>query len=139
MSALLHAFFEDTRVQIALLLLSLDFVLGVCAALFDPTQGFRLSYIADTMRNDVLGKVLPFLVLYGGYKYASNADLVIPGFNMEVLMDAAWALMLAALGGSILKSLSDLGIFGKREDQNVPPQLAGSDPMTPNVPAPPNP
>lgn len=136
MGALLHAFFEDTRVQIALLLLALDFVLGVCAALFDKTQGFRLSYLADTMRNDVLGKILPFLVIYGGYKYASGADLVIPGFDMDVLMNAAWAAVLLALGGSIAKSLSDLGLPGMTKS---PPQISGGDPVTPTVPAPPNP
>lgn len=136
MGTLLHAFFEDTRVQIALLIVVLDFVLGVCAALFDKTQGFRLSYVSDILRTDVLGKVVPFFVLYGGYKYAANADLVIPGFDMEILMNGAWILMLAAVGGSIYKSLDDLGIIPAKA---APPQLAGSDPTTPTVPAPPNP
>lgn len=132
---LLHAFFEDTRTQIALLLVILDVVLGVIAVFVDDTQGFRLSYIADFLRTDVLGKVLPFFVLYGGYKYAAGADIVIPGFDLEVLMNAAWGIVLLALGGSLLKSLSDLGLF-KGEDA---PQVAGQDPVTPTVPAPPNP
>lgn len=135
MSEYLHAFFEDTRVQVAFLILILDFVLGVVAALVDKTQGFRLSFIADTLRNDVLGKMVPFFVIYGGYLYAANADLVIPGLDMEVLMNASWAVVLAAFVGSILKSLSDLGLFGEKS----PPQLTGTDPMTPTVPAPPNP
>lgn len=132
---LLHAFFEDTRVQIALLVLILDFVLGVIAAFVDDTQGFRLSYIADTLRTDVLGKMVPFFVLYGGYKYAASADLVIPGFDMEIIMNGSWAVVLLAFTGSILKSLSDLGLFSA----SSAPQLAGSDPTTPTVPAPPNP
>lgn len=136
MNQLLHAFFEDTRVQISLLLLVLDFVLGTIAVFVDKTQGFRLSYWADTLRNDVLGKVLPFFVLYGGYKYASGADLVIPGLDMEVLMNGAWGVLTLALTGSILKSLSDIGL-GKA--QETAPQIAGSDPVTPTVPAPPNP
>lgn len=134
---LLHAFFEDQRVQIAFLLLILDFVLGTVAALVDNTQGFRLSYFGDTLRTDVLGKMVPFFVLYGGYKYAAGADVVIPGLDMEVLMNAAWVVVLATFGGSILNSIGDLGLLGK--DDNVPPQIAGDDPVTPTVPAPPNP
>lgn len=131
---LMHAFFNDQRVQIAFLILILDFVLGTIAALVDNTQGFRLSFIGDTLRSDVLGKMLPFFVLYGGYKYASSADLVIPGLDMEVLMNAAWVVVLAAFGGSILSSLKDLG-FGA----GLPSEVNGDDPVTPTVPAPPNP
>lgn len=137
MQDLLNAAFNDTRVQIALLLLVLDFLLGTVAALVDNTQGFRLSFIADTMRNDVLGKMVPFFILYGGYLYAANADLVIPGLDMEVLMNAAWVVVLAAFVGSILKSVTDLGLF--KQLQSDVPQVAGPDPVTPEVPAPPNP
>ena len=134
MGALLNSFFEDTRTQIALLLIVLDVILGVLAVFVDSTQGFRLSYIGDFLRNDVLGKVVPFFVIYGGYKYAKNADLIIPGVDMEVIMNAVWLVVLAALGGSLFKSLSDMGLFSKDA-----PQLSGPDPMTPEVPAPPNP
>ena len=133
---LLHAFFEDQRVQIALLILILDFVLGVVAALVDNSQGFRLSFISDTLRTDVLGKMVPFFVLYGGYKYAAGADIVIPGLDMELLMNGAWVIVLGAFAGSILSSLKDLGLFGT---DGGPPQLTGPDPVTPVVPAPPNP
>lgn len=136
MGQLLHAFFNDERVQIALLLLILDFVLGVIAAFVDDTQGFRLSFIGDILRTDVLMKIVPFFVLYGGYKYAAGADLVIPGLDMEVLMNAAWVVVLAALVGSIYSSLNDIGIIPKAA---APPQLAGPDPTTPVIPAPPNP
>lgn len=135
MGALLHAFFEDTRTQIALLILVLDFVLGIIAVFVDDTQGFRLSFVSDTLRTDVLGKMVPFFVLYGGYKYAASADLVIPGLDLEVLMNAAWGVVLLAFGGSILKSLGDMGLLGDTPS----PQLAGPDPVTPEVPAPPNP
>lgn len=136
MGAYMHAFFNDTRVQIAFLILILDFVLGTVAALVDNTQGFRLSFFGDTLRTDVLGKMVPFFVIYGGYLYAKNADIVIPGLDMEVLMNAAWAVVLAAFIGSILNSLKDLGLFGAN---GGPPQLTGDDPVTPTVPAPPNP
>jgi hypothetical protein len=124
MEALLDAFFNDVRVQVALLLVALDFALGVLAAL--KGGSFRLSYVGDFLRADVLGKVLPFFVLYGGYKYAAGADIVIPGFDLEVVMNAAWVVVLGALGGSLLSSLRDLGL-------SAPDVVAGRDPATPDV------
>ena len=123
----LHAAFNDTRVQIALLLLILDFLLGVVAAFLDKEQGFRLSFVGDTLRTDVLGKMVPFFVLYGGYLYAGSADIVIPGLDMEVLMNAAWVVVLGTFIGSILSSLNDLGL-------GLPTIVAGKDPTTPTVP-----
>lgn len=124
MQQLLNAFFEDSRTQILLLLVTLDLALGVIAAIAGGS--FRLSYIADFARNDLLGKALPFLVVYGGYKYAASADLVIPGFDLEVVMNGVWVIVLAALTGSLFKSLKDLGLFGE-----APEAIAGPDPSTP--------
>jgi len=125
MGAFFHSFFNDTRVQIMLLLVALDLLLGVASSL--KNKDFRLSYVADFARNDLLGKVAPFAVLYAGYKYANTADIVIPGFDMEVVTDAAWVIVLAALVGSLLKSLNDFGL-------NLPSAIAGPDPVTPEVP-----
>ena len=127
MGQYLHAFFNDTRVQISLLILVLDFGLGTIAAFMNKEQGFRLSYWSDTLRTDVLGKILPFFLIYGAYLYAKNADLVIPGLDMEVLMNAAWGLLTLAIVGSSLKSVSDLGI-------NLPSIVAGPDATTPEIP-----
>lgn len=124
MGQLAHAFFNDQRVQIALLVLILDFALGVIAAVAGGK--FRLSYVGDTLRTDVLGKVLPFFVLYAGYLYAGSADIVIPGLDLEVLMNAAWVVVLGALGGSVLNSVRDLGLLG-----SAPDAVAGPDPTTP--------
>lgn len=117
-----HAFFEDTRTQVLLLLIAIDLVLGLAAAFVSKYQQFNLSYVADFARNDIMGKVLPFIVLYLGYKYAKGADIVIPGVDMEVVMNAAWIVVLAALIGSFLKSLKDLGI------PITIPQIAEKDP-----------
>jgi len=127
MQTWVHAFFNDQRVQISLLIIVLDFVLGTIAAFLNKEQGFRLSYWSDTLRTDVLGKMVPFFVIYGGYLYAKNADLVIPGLDMEVLMNAAWGLFTLAVVGSILKSVSDLGV-------TLPSIVAGSDATTPTIP-----
>ena len=123
MSSFFHAFFNDTRTQIVLLLVALDLVLGVVVSLLK--KDFRLSFVADFARNDLLGKVVPFAFLYSGYLYAKGADIVIPGVDMQVVMDAAWAVVLAALAGSLLGSLKDLGLGA------LPVQIAGDDPAAP--------
>ena len=124
MASFFHAFFNDTRTQIVLLLVALDLILGVVASL--KVGNFRLSFVADFARNDLLGKVVPFAFLYAGYKYASGADIVIPGIDLQVITDAAWAIVLVALGGSLLGSLKDLGLLTA-----VTNKLAGPDPASP--------
>jgi len=121
-----HAFFEDARVQTLLVLIALDIALGVVASV--KVGNFRLSFVADFARNDLLGKVVPFAFIYAAYKYASNVDLVIPGLDMQVVMDGVWAIVLAALVGSLLSSIKQLGL------QALPEEVAGPDPATPVVP-----
>lgn len=125
-AAFWHSFFEDARVQTLLVLIALDLALGVIASIY--MKNFRLSYVADFARNDLLGKVLPFAVIYAAYKYASGVDLVIPGLDMEVVMNGVWAIVLAALVGSLLGSLKNLGL------SKLPEPVAGPDPATPVVP-----
>lgn len=126
-----NAFFNDTRTQVVLLLIVLDLLIGVCASLFASGRAgkFGLSFLADFGRNDLVGKVLPFIIMYAGYKYAKNADIVIPGFDMEVVMDAMWVIVLAALVGSLLSSLKQLNIPIINE---LPSTLAGPDPASPS-------
>lgn len=131
MNVLLHRFFDDTRVQIALLLIILDLGLGIVAAF--KKGNFRLSYIADTLKADVLWRIFPFFLLYGGYVFAKNADIVIPGLDMEVLMNGAWALVLLAMTGSILSSIKDLGLLGS---ENLPDEVAGPEPKPQPAPNP---
>lgn len=126
MAAFWHAFFEDARVQTLLVLIALDIALGVVVSV--KMGNFRLSFIADFARNDLLGKVVPFAFIYAAYKYAGSVDLVIPGVDMEVIMDGVWALVLAALVGSLLGSLKQLGL------SQLPEPVAGPDPATPVVP-----
>lgn len=121
-----HAFFDDTRVQTLLVLVALDLALGVVASIYK--KDFRLSYVADFARNDLLGKVVPFAFIYAAYKYAANVDLVIPGLDMEVVMNGVWVIVLAALVGSMLHSLKEFGLSA------LPEPLAGPDPASPEVP-----
>jgi hypothetical protein len=121
-------FFKDDRLAWVLLLLVLDLLLGVGVALYG--KSFRLSYLADFARNDLLGKVFPWFVLYLGYKFAPNTDIVIPGLDLEVAMNAAWAVLLAALVGSILGSLKG---FGVPLVKDAPQSIVGPDPASPEV------
>jgi hypothetical protein len=123
MASFFNAFFEDVRVQTLLVLIALDIGLGVLASL--KAGNFRLSFIGDFARNDLLGKVAPFALIYAAYVYAGSVDLVIPGLDMEIVMNSVWALVLVALIGSLLGSLKDLGL------QQLPPAVAGDDPATP--------
>jgi len=118
-----HAFFADARVQTLLVLIALDIALGVVVSL--KAGNFRLAFLADFARNDLLGKVVPFAFIYAAYKYASSVDLVIPGVDMQVVMDGVWVITLAALVGSLLGSIKDLGLSA------LPTPLAGDDPATP--------
>lgn len=129
MSSFVHAFLADTRVQIIFLLIALDLGLGVLASI--KKKDFRMSYLSDFLLNDVLPKVAGFAIFYAGYKYAKSQDIVIPGVDFEVLMNGAWVIVLAALAGSLLGSIKDLGLSG------LPDAIAGPDPRTPMGPAPP--
>ncbi len=126
MQSFFHSFFADDRVETLLVLIALDIALGVIASL--KAGNFRLSFVADFARNDLLGKVLPFAVIYAGYLYAKNVDIVIPGVDLEVVMNGVWVIVLAALVGSLLGSLKQLGL------QQLPEAVAGPDPATPVVP-----
>lgn len=124
MAQFFHALFDDTRTQTVLLLVALDFLLGLVAALKLGT--FRLSYVSDFLRSDVVFKVGGFAIFYAGYLYAKNVDIIIPGVDMEILMNAAWGVVVLAMAGSLLNSLKDLGLLGA-----APDEVAGPDPTTP--------
>lgn len=108
MNVLVHSFFADDKLKIALAVILADFVLGVIAAVKMKT--FRLSYVYDFGRNDVLGKLVPWFFLYAGAFYAGHQNLVIPGFDMGLIAGGAYAVMIAAWTGSILSSIRDLGL-----------------------------
>lgn len=124
MAAFVHALFDDVRTQTILLLVVLDFLLGIVAAL--KIGNFRLSYVSDFLRSDIVFKVGGFAVFYAGYLYAKHIDLIIPGLDFEILMNAAFGIVVLAMVGSLLNSLKDLGLLGA-----APEEIAGPDPTTP--------
>lgn len=126
-SGVLNAFVDDPTVRVIGVLVALDFVLGVLAAFY--TRTFRLSFIADVFRNDVLGKVLPYYTLWAAL-HISGIDWSIGGF--DVIEEAAGATVIAALVGSVLNSLRDFGLAKSASEE-----INGPDPGSPVVVPPP--
>lgn len=124
-NGIVNAFVDDPTVRLIGVLVLLDFVLGTLAALKSGT--FRLSYFADVFRNDVLGKVLPYYALWGAL-HVSGIDWSVGGF--DVVEESTGAIVIGALGGSVLNSLRDMGLLG-----NTPDAVAGPDPESNGPPS----
>ncbi len=120
-SGIVEAFTDDPTVRIIAGLWVLDFLLGLFAGI--KAGEFRLSYIADTFRNDVLGKILPYYTLWA-MLHVTGIDWSIGG--LDVVEESAGGVVIAALLGSVLNSLRDLGLFTSASDT-----IAGPDPSTP--------
>lgn len=105
---LIHDFFADDKLKALLVLIAVDFALGVVAAVKLGT--FRLSYVADFARNDVLFKVVPWFVVYSGALVAGQQSIIISGITIGVVAGALYALVVAALAASVAASLINLGL-----------------------------
>lgn len=114
----LVTFADDTKVQILLLLLAADFVFGVGAAIKEGT--FRLSYIADILKRDLLGKVLPYFGVYVLALVQGHENLIIPGLDFGVIAGAAYGIAVLSMVGSLLNSLAAFGL-------KLPPAVAGDE------------
>jgi hypothetical protein len=107
-SLALHALFVDMKFQAALVLIFLDFVLGVCAAVQHGT--FRLTWIADFAKTDILFKLVPWAALALAAIYAGQQQLVLPFVDVGTFAGALYAAIVTVWASSILKSLADLGL-----------------------------
>jgi hypothetical protein len=85
---------------------------------------FRFSYLADFMRRDILGKVIPWFVLYAAGKLTDKSP--IPGIDFKTLADTAFGIIVAALIGSIAASLVQLGLSKQDAKQNASGQVPGT-------------
>lgn len=126
-NSVLNAFVDDPTVRLIAVLVALDFVLGTAAAFY--TRTFRLSFLADAFRNDVLGKLVPYYALWAAL-HVSGIDWSIGGF--DVIEESTGAVAIAALVGSVLNSLRDFGLA-----KNASPEINGPDPGSPVVTPPP--
>lgn len=122
---ILSTFWNDGKVEILVLLVALDFFLGVFAALKAGT--FRLSYVADFLRKDVLFKIGAYLLLYAGAMFAGQADILIDGLDLGVLAGSAYVVIIAAMLGSIANSVREIGFS---DDPPTPVERSAVDMLT---------
>lgn len=104
----LTSVFSGLDFQAAVALIALDFVLGVIAAWRLGT--FRLSYVADFLRNDVAFKLLPWASLAIAAQFAGSQQIVIPGLDLAMIAGAVYVAIVAAWVASILGSLKGAGL-----------------------------
>lgn len=117
---LLDQFVEDPTVIALAVLVGLDVLLGVAAALKAGT--FRFVLISDFLRADVLGKLLPYYAVWAAVHVSGDVTLG----DFGVVEETTGALAIAAVGASVLNSLRDLGLA-----KNAPDVIAADDPTTP--------
>ena len=115
---ILSSFAHDKQLGLVLFLIAADFVLGVLAAFNLGT--FRLTYIANFAHNDLLKKVVPWFAVYALDKASHAANIVGP-VDFSQVATAAFVAVVAAMVGSLLSSLNDLGL-------SLPPIVAGHAP-----------
>lgn len=125
LGGLLEQFWNDGKVDWLVLLIVLDFLLGVFVAV--KARTFRLSYIADFLRKDVIFKLGGYLVLYAAAVYAGEAEILgIPEFDPGLIAGGAYVVVVGAMVGSILNSVSELGLLpGGDEPPEPEPAPAG--------------
>lgn len=117
MISLLREFADDSTVRLIAALILVDFVLGMSAGVKAKT--FRLGWISDFLRADVLGKVVPYFAVWGAVRVSGDIDLV--GYGM--IEEVVGAAVVLALTASVLNSLRDLSIL----PSSTPDSVAGSD------------
>lgn len=91
--------FATTQIYWIVVLIAIDVVLGIIAALMK--KEFRLGKLAKFMKKPVLGYVLGFVVL----------EMVVLAFPaLTMVHQLAFILIVLALFGSILHNLSKMGL-----------------------------
>jgi len=97
---------HDEKVSAALLLVLVDLIMGVLAAF--KIGNFRLSYLVDFLRNDILFKLLPYYVIYAGGVVAGHEKIIIPWIDLGDVAGAIYVGMMAAWAASIANSVLEL-------------------------------
>ena len=118
---LLNQFTEDPTVIALAVLVALDVILGVSAAIYRPDQHFRLVIIGDFLRADVLGMLLPYYAIWAAVHVGGDVEFE----DFGVIEETTGALAVAAIGASVLNSIRDLGL------SRLPAAVASDDPTTP--------
>ena len=127
MQELVRQFANDEMVITIAVLVVLDFVLGVSASFKNPDQRFRLVYVTDFLRNDVLMKLVPYYAVWVAVNLGGDFELA----GIPMIEDGVGALVVVALAASIVNSLKDMNLW------KAPPEsISAADPNTPAGPTP---
>lgn len=103
----LQSFIHDKQLNTVAILIAADLVFGILAAVKAGT--FQFSYITQFLHDDVLAKVVPWLALFTFGKL--DHGTVIAGYGTwNDVSTGAFALVVAALTASLVKSFADLGV-----------------------------
>lgn len=119
-------FANDKQLQAVLVLIALDIVLGIVASVKLGT--FAFSKIAAFLKDDVLGKVVPWFAIFAAAKFAPSVDVL--GVDLNQLQTVFWAAVVIALVASLTASANDLGISLPRslatgENEGATPKPSG--------------
>ena len=123
MIELLNQFGDDPTVRLLGGLVVLDLIFGVGAAIASKDQKFSFSYLADFLRNDILGKLVPYYGLWAVLHV--TGDITIAGF--DGIEESVGLAIAVALGASVLNSARDLHLL----PAGTPDSIAGPDMNTP--------
>lgn len=122
---------HDQQLVAIFVLVGLDIVLGVLAAIKSKEQRFNFGKLTDFLADDVLGKVLPWAGIYIFSQMYTGLSVL--GVDLEAIATAIWVVMLAALLNSLYGSLQDMGLplpdvggaIGNEEPPEVAPEGTG--------------
>lgn len=108
-----QSFAQDDTLKAVAVLIVLDTLLGVTAAV--RAGQFAFAKVVGFLRDDVLGKVVPWFGIYAAWKWAPSVEVL--GVGLKEMQEAVFALVVVALLASLTSSLADLGL-------NLPKSLA---------------
>ncbi len=119
-------FAHDKQLQAVLVLIVLDIVLGVVASVKLGT--FAFSKVSAFLKDDVLGKVVPWFAVFAAAKFAPSVDVL--GVDLNQLQTVFWAAVVVALVASLTASANDLGVGLPRslatgENEGATPKPSG--------------
>lgn len=107
MIEVLKAFTGDPKVIGLAILVALDVVMGVFAAV--KLRDFSFGRLADFLQDDVLGKLIPYYALWAAVYV--GGDIILPIVDIGAIAAGAFAIVAASLVASLYTSLQDLGLM----------------------------
>lgn len=122
----ISSFANDKQLQAVLILIVLDVILGIIAAV--KKNEFAFTKVAGFLKDDVLGKVVPWFAVFAAAKFAPDVDVL--GIDLNQVQTVFWAAVVVALVASLASSAADLGVSLPRslatgENEGATPKPSG--------------